>query len=88
MFSPLLYSVIYYPKSAKSASYNYVLVKKEKCNMFEWLIKKIIVGKINDLLKMYKGNIDKARQTLKLWTTRIEKVLACLNSMLAKLDDD
>lgn len=56
--------------------------------MFEWLVKKIIVGKINDLLKMYKGNIDKARQTLKLWTTRIEKVLACLNSMLAKLDDD
>lgn len=56
--------------------------------MFEWLVKKIIVGKINDLLKTYKGNIDKARQTLKLWTNRIEKVLACLNSMLAKLDDD
>ena len=35
--------------------------------MFEWLVKKIIVGKLNDLLKTYKGNIDKLRSTLSIW---------------------
>lgn len=56
--------------------------------MFEWLVKKIIVGKINDLLKQYKGNVDKVRTTLKLWIERIKKVLGCFESLLAKLDDN
>lgn len=56
--------------------------------MFEWLVKKVIVSKVNDLLKEYKGNITKVRETLKRWIERIKKVLGCLESMLAKLDDN
>lgn len=56
--------------------------------MFEWLVKKVIVGKLNDLLKEYKGNITKVRETLKRWIERVKKVLDCLESMLAKLEDN
>lgn len=56
--------------------------------MFEWIVKKVIVGKINNLLDEYKGNIVKVRETLKRWIERIGKVLDCLNSMLAKLEDN
>lgn len=56
--------------------------------MFEWIVKKVIVGKVNDLLKQYKSNVDKLRSTLSVWIWRIEKVLACFKSMLAKLDDN
>lgn len=56
--------------------------------MFEWLVKKILCGKINSLLNDYKGNVDKVRSTLNVWIWRIEKVLACLKSILTKLDDN
>lgn len=56
--------------------------------MFEWLVKKILCGKINGLLNDYKGNVDKVRSTLNVWIWRIEKVLACLKSILTKLDDN
>ena len=56
--------------------------------MIDWIVKKVIVSKINDLLKTYKGNVEKTRQTLKRWITRIENVLECFKSMLAKLDDN
>lgn len=56
--------------------------------MFEWIVKKVIVGKVNDLLKQYKGNVEKLRSTLKTWIERIKKVLGCFESALAKLDDN
>lgn len=56
--------------------------------MFEWIVKKVIVKKINDLLKQYKDNVDKVRATLNLWIERIKNVLACFESLLAKIDDN
>lgn len=56
--------------------------------MFEWIVKKVIVGKVNGLLKAYEKDVGKARETLKTWTGRIKKVLACLEGALARLDDN
>jgi len=56
--------------------------------MFDWLVKKVIVGKVNDLLKDNKDNIEKVRNTLKKWTDRIKRVLNCFESLMAKLDDN
>lgn len=56
--------------------------------MIEWAIKKIICGKINDLLKQYQNNVSKVKETLKRWIERIKKVLACFESLLSKIDDD
>jgi ribosome-binding protein aMBF1 (putative translation factor) len=55
--------------------------------MIEWVVKKVILSKVNSLLKTYAKNVDKARETLKLWTSRLQKILKCFESMLKKLDD-
>lgn len=55
--------------------------------MLKWAIKKYIVGKVNDLLDQYKGDVDKVKDTLQVWIARLEKILSCFKSMLAKLDD-
>lgn len=54
-------------------------------------MKKIITWwlcrKINDLLDQYKDNVSKVRETLKVWIARLEKIMSCFKSLLAKLDD-
>ena len=56
--------------------------------MIEWIIKKVVVGKVNSLLKDNKDNIDKVREVLKVWVSRIKKILDCLESAITKLDDN
>ena len=56
--------------------------------MFEWIAKKVLIGKLNDLLKSHQQGIDKLRAILKIWTSRLSKVLACFESILEKLDDN
>lgn len=55
--------------------------------MIEWIVKKVILSKVNGLLKTYSQNVDKVRDMLKLWTTRLQKTLSCFESILKKLDD-
>ena len=55
--------------------------------MIEWLVKRVLCGKVNDLLKKYKGNVEKVRDTIKAWILRIQKLMSCLEGLLAKLDD-
>ena len=55
--------------------------------MMKWIVKKVVVGKVNDLLDQYKDNVDKVRDTLKVWIARLEKILSCFKGLLAKLDD-
>ncbi len=55
--------------------------------MLEWIVKKVICGKVNDLLRKHKGNVDNVRDTLKAWILRIQKLMGCLESLLSKLDD-
>ena len=56
--------------------------------MIDWLIKKFVVGKLNKLLEKNKENVEKIRSTLLVWISRIEKILGCLKSLLAKLEDN
>ena len=56
--------------------------------MVEWLVKKVLCSKVNGLLKKYRGNVQKAKDALKTWILRIQKMMSCLESMLAKLDDN
>lgn len=39
--------------------------------MIEYIVKKIVCGKINDLLKTHKGNVEKLRVNLKVWIGRV-----------------
>ena len=56
--------------------------------MIEWIVKKVIVGKLNGLLKQYQNDVSKVKETLKVWIRRIKKVLGCFESALSKLDDN
>ena len=55
--------------------------------MCTWIVKKVIMGKVNDLLEEYKGNVSKVKDTLQLWIARLEKILSCFKSLLTRLDD-
>ena len=55
--------------------------------MLKWLAKKVIVGKLNDVLDLYKDDVSKVKGILQLWIARLEKILNCFKSLLAKLDD-
>ena len=55
--------------------------------MIKWAIKRYVVGKINDVLEKYRGDVDKMKDTLQCWVSRLEKILSCFRSTLAKLDD-
>lgn len=56
--------------------------------MIEWIVKKVLCNKVNDLLKKYKGNVVTVKDTLKTWILRIQKVMSCLESLLSKLEDN
>ena len=46
--------------------------------MVKWIAKKYVVGLVNDLLENYSVNVDKTKAALKLWTGRLQSILACL----------
>ena len=56
--------------------------------MVEWLIKTVIVGKVNALLDERKRNVAQIRETLGVWLARIKGVVSCLESLSAKLADN
>ena len=56
--------------------------------MLKWIVQKVIVGKINDLLYQYEDNVSNVRETLKVWIARLDKILYAFRSLLEKLDDN
>ena len=56
--------------------------------MFTWFVKKVICGKVNDLLAQYKDDVESVKSTLNVWIVRIKAILQCLENMLKKLDDN
>ena len=56
--------------------------------LIQKVVKKFVIGKINDLLKKYKGDVDTVRAVLVTWIARLEKVLSCFKSVLAKIEDN
>ena len=56
--------------------------------MFTWFVKKVVCGKVNDLLDEYKDNVSKVKETLQKWISRIDKILFALRGLLSKLEDN
>lgn len=55
--------------------------------MFLFFVKRIILKKLNGLLKDYRDDVDKVRDILNLWIGRIERLLNYLRSLMDKIDD-
>lgn len=56
--------------------------------MFAWFVKKVVCGKVNDLLAQYKDDVESVKNTINVWIVRIKAILQCLENMLKKLDDN
>ena len=56
--------------------------------MVNWIVKKFVIGKVNDLLKKYKGDVDTVRAVLVTWVARLKKILNCFESLLDKIEDN
>ena len=52
------------------------------------LVKRFIVKFVNKQLKENAGNISKVKEVVTLWSSRIKRVLFCLECLLSKLDDN
>ena len=57
-------------------------------NMIKKLAKRYVIGKVNDLLDANKSKIETTKEVVAKWIRRIERILACLKSMLVTLDDN
>ena len=55
--------------------------------MLNWIIKKVIVSKVNALLTGREKSLSEVRGTVERWTGRIRKVLSLLSSLSGKLAD-
>lgn len=55
--------------------------------MIKWFAKRYAISKVNSLLDEYKDNVGKVKDTLQTWIARLEKIIGCFKSALAKLDD-
>lgn len=55
--------------------------------MFKWIVKKVILSKLNDTLDLYKDDVSKIKNILQVWIIRLEKIISCFKSLLSKFDD-
>ena len=53
----------------------------------KWVNSRIVLKKLNGLLKEYSKDVDKVRDILDLWIGRIERLLNYLKSLMDKIDD-
>lgn len=56
--------------------------------MIKWLVKRTLVGNLNKLLERHKDGIGSAKETLKVWISRLDMILFAFRSLLEKLDDN
>ena len=54
----------------------------------KWLIKKYLIGKVNDLLDVNAENVTRTKNSLDTWIGRLARILDCLKQILSKLDDN
>ena len=52
------------------------------------VVKRFIVRFINKQLADNAGNVAKVKEVVTLWSSRIKRVLSCLDGLLAKIDDN
>ena len=62
--------------------------EKARCEMAKWLVKKVVVGKVNQILDVNQENIVTVKNTLDTWIGRLDRILSCLKAILSKLDDN
>lgn len=55
--------------------------------MIKWLIKKYVIGKVNDLLREYRDDIAKVTETIDLWIGRLEKITSQLRKINGRVAD-
>lgn len=55
--------------------------------MIKWICKKVILSKLNEALDLYKDDVSKVKTIIQVWIARLEKIISCFKSLLAKLDD-
>ncbi len=55
--------------------------------MIKWAVKKFLLRQMNKVLDQYKDNTTKVQNALDTWIGRLQRILACLKNILAKLDD-
>ncbi len=56
--------------------------------LIKMFAKKWAKDTLNEVLKDKEKDMQKVISTTKVWTTRLEKILAALQSLLQKLDDN
>ena len=56
--------------------------------MPECIIKRVVAKTVNKALKENADNVAKAKEVVTLWSSRIKRVLFCLDCLLAKIDDN
>lgn len=56
--------------------------------LIKMFAKKWAKDALNEVLKDKEKDMQKVISTTKVWTTRLEKILAALQSLLQKLDDN
>ena len=52
------------------------------------IIKWWLCRQVNDILEVNQGNVTKTKNTIDTWIGRLQRILDCLKSILAKLDDN
>lgn len=52
------------------------------------IIKWWICRQVNEILEVNSTNVTKTKNTLDTWIGRLSRILDCLKSILAKLDDN
>lgn len=55
--------------------------------MFMFFVKRMVLKKLNGLLKDYASDVDKARDILDLWIGRVDRISNYLKSLMDKIDD-
>lgn len=55
--------------------------------MIKWLVKKYVVGKVNDLLEEHKEDVSKVTQIIEVWVKRLQSVIESLNKINARVAD-
>ena len=55
--------------------------------MLKWIVKKFVLGKVNDALDANQNTVATTKATVIVWVARLEKIISCLKSLLSKLDD-
>jgi hypothetical protein len=51
------------------------------------VLRSFALKQVNKLLEGYRDDVDKARQTVVVWTGRAKALTACLESLSKKLED-